>query len=93
MTMPTEQELQQALIKAKSMRETGQDDDFVAKALLNHHYRLTLLQHVLDAAGHYLHSGNGNREHQKLLKAIEDARQSEYRPGQETHRGDDSLLI
>lgn len=93
MTMPTEEELQQALVKAKAMREAGKDDDFMAKTLLSHHYRLTLLQHVMDAAGHYLHSGSATREHQKLLKAIEDARKSEHRPGQETSHDVDSLMI
>ena len=92
MGVPTEQELERALSTAKTMRESGEDKDFLAKTLLNHHYRLNLLHHVMEAAGLYLHSGNGSKEHARLLKAIEKAKAAEYRPGQDDHHENDIVI-
>lgn len=79
MSKPTEDELKQALNKAIEMREQGQDPDFLAKALLNHHYRNRYLEEVMRAAEHYLHSGLAEREHTVLLRALDKARRSEDR--------------
>ena len=92
MSMPTEKELEHALNCAKKMRETNQDDDFIAKSLLSHNYRLRLLQHVMEAAGHFLHSGNSPKEHSDLLKAIEAAKEAEYRPGQDQDHSSDLVI-
>ena len=70
MGVPTSSELELALAHAARMREQQQDEYFLAKSLLNQHHRLTLLQRVLDAAKHYLHSGLAPHEHAELVKAI-----------------------
>ncbi|MCK5881852.1 MAG: hypothetical protein KAG18_08245 [Sinobacterium sp.] len=92
MSMPTDQELDSALTKAKEMREQGEDDDFIAKAFLSHHYRLVRLEHVMEAAGHFLHSGSAPREHQLLIKAIDEAKAAEYRPGQARDDGQSVVI-
>lgn len=92
MPMPSEAELEQALSTAKQMREQDMDENFVAKTLLSHQYRLHKLLHVMEVTKHYLRSGHGSREHTDLLKAIEEAEQAEYRPG-EDRRNDSSLMI
>jgi hypothetical protein len=73
MAKPTAAELHVALEKAIAMRESGQDPDFVAKALLNLHYRTLKLERTLEAAKRYMHSGQGTAEHRLLLQAIHDA--------------------
>ena len=78
MGKPTAQELEKALTAAKSMREKGQDPDFLAKTLLNHDFRLGYLEEVMHAAERYLR-GMSEQEHTHLLRAIEKARQEESR--------------
>ncbi|MEJ2142097.1 MAG: hypothetical protein P8Y24_07030 [Gammaproteobacteria bacterium] len=75
MSKPTEQELIMALDQAKYLRESGQDTHFLGKALLNCNYQMGVLLEVLHAAQHYLHSGMDETEHNRLLRAIEKARQ------------------
>lgn len=79
MSRPTDEELKQALARAAQMREHGEDPDFVAKTLLNHHYRLGYLEEVMHAVEHYLHSGLAEREHARLIQTLEKARRSEAR--------------
>ncbi len=74
MSKPTEEELKEALATAGEMRESGNDPHHIAKALLNMNYRVQKLEHVLFAAEMYMHSGMAVQEHQKLKKAIEEAR-------------------
>ena len=76
MGVPTEQELEQALGEAARMREQGEDPHHIAKALLNHHYRIEKLEKVLHAAEVYLHSGHGGQEHSQLIRAIEAAKKA-----------------
>lgn len=76
MGVPTQQELEQALEEAARMREHGEDPQHIAKALLNHNYRIRQLEKVLHAAEVYLHSGHGGHEHSQLLRAIETAKRS-----------------
>ena len=83
MGKPTEQELETALAAAKRLRESGQDSHFIGKALLNCHYQHSCLLEVLHAAEHYLRSGMADREHTRLLQAIEKARAVDDR---DTHR-------
>ncbi len=90
--MPSEEELEQALDEAHKMRDSGNDDYFVAKALLSHDIRIHKLEKVLDAASHYLHSGLGGKEHHMLELAIKDSNDAAYRPG-EPLSIDDELLI
>ena len=83
MSRPSPEELAQALAEAGRMREEGKDPHFVAKSLLNHNYRMQLLEAVYQATKHYLHSGHGPQEHTVLLKAIEKADVASRRLGEE----------
>lgn len=76
MAMPTEEELAMALAEAGRMREKGEDPHFIAKSLLNLNYQNVQLMHVLKAVELFLHSGMAVAEHQKLRKAIENARRA-----------------
>ena len=93
MTRPTDDELETALQRAAWLREHDQDNHFVGKALLNHDHRLRLLDHVLQAAKLYLHSGDGAREHTDLLKAIEEAENAESRPGDDPHSQNQGVIL
>jgi len=77
MGVPTEQEVQTALAAAAQMREQGDDPSHLAKVLLNHHYRLELLERVMQAAELYIRSGQSPQEHARLVRAIETARNAE----------------
>lgn len=89
MTMPTEEELKTALAEAGRMREHGEDPHFIAKALLNLNYQNEQLKHVLRAVELYMNSGMAVSEHQKLKKAMENARNAIHRTGaiEEEHFG------
>lgn len=71
MGTPTEVELKQALKHAIEMREHGDDPNFVAKSLLNHHYRLKKMEKVIEATKIYLRSGQSSTEHAKMIRALE----------------------
>ena len=71
MGTPTEEELKQALQCAVEMREKGNDSDFLAKSLLNHHYRLKKMEQIITSTKLYLRSGESSTEHAKLVKALE----------------------
>lgn len=77
MSKPSEEELKTALKQAAIMRESGEDPQFLAKSLLSHHYRLGLLEAVYEAAERYLHSGQAEAEHLRLLKVMDKVRQAE----------------
>ena len=77
MGVPSEQEVQIALAEAGRMREAGDDPQHLAKVLLNHHYRLDLLNKVMHAAELYMRSGQSSQEHSRLIRAIEAARNAE----------------
>jgi len=77
MSKPTDAELKTALRRAMIMKENNQDPDFLAKCLLNHHYRLSYLQDILLAADRYLNHGMAELEHTKLLHMIDKAKQAE----------------
>ena len=74
MGVPTKEELATALTEAARMREAGEDAHFMAKALLNHNYRVEMLEKVMHAAELYLHSGHAAHEHTQLMRAIEKAK-------------------
>lgn len=73
MGKPTDDELRQAIAAAVKMRESGHDPDFVAKSLLNLHYRSLSLERVLSAAKGYLHAGQSISDHRRLMQAIQAA--------------------
>jgi hypothetical protein len=83
MGIPGKAELEQALAEAARMREHGEDPHHVAKALLSHNYRLQLLQAVLDATRHYLHSGLAPTEHTALIRAIAAAEKAAIQTGKD----------
>ena len=86
MSKPSNEELEQALEAAKMMRETGQDPDYLAKSLLNCHYQSVFLEQVLHAAERYINSGQGEREHSRLIQAINKARETEERSAKKHHQ-------
>ncbi|WP_421864291.1 hypothetical protein [Motiliproteus sp.] len=71
MGKPTEQQLETALAVAVDMREREHDPHFVAKSLLNCHYRLEHLEQLLKLTEQYLHAGQNEQQHAHLLVAIE----------------------
>jgi hypothetical protein len=73
MGKPTAEQLEQALAQAAWLRENDADEHFIGKSLLNHNYRLHLLEDVLVKARHYLHSGQSAQGHRELIQAIEKA--------------------
>ncbi|AUM12625.1 hypothetical protein [Ketobacter alkanivorans] len=85
MGRPTKQELTEALAEAARMREQGQDPNHIAKSLLNHDYRLKLLEQLYDQVEHYLRSGQSSTEHSKLTRLMEKVRSEERHPGLDSH--------
>jgi hypothetical protein len=85
MSKPSSEELARAIDKAIEMRESGEDPDFIAKALLNYHYQTSFLEQVLQAAQHYINSGLGEREHTRLIQAINKARAIDERSAKQEH--------
>lgn len=73
MGKPSTHELREALDRAIAMRESGQDPHFVAKTLLNLHYRLLKAERAVAAARHYLHSGQSPDGRRELLSALQDS--------------------
>ena len=76
MGVPSKEELDIALTEAARMREQGEDPHHLAKALLNHNYRIEVLEKVLRAADLYIHSGQSGQEHSQLVRAIEIAKKA-----------------
>ena len=77
MTKPTQAELELALATAAHMSEQKQDEQHLAKCLLNLNYRIGYLEKVFKAAERYVYFGQEETEHQLLVKAIEHARSEE----------------
>lgn len=77
MATPTASELRQALDRALAMRDTGNDPDYLAKSLLNLHYRLLRMERVAEAARRYLNSGQSVTEHRLLMQAVHEAEEEE----------------
>ena len=88
MGKPTSTELNDALQEAARMREQGDDPHFIAKSLLNLHYRINHLEKVMHAAERYLH-GQAIHEHSVLIRAIEAAHKADTRT---TGKDDDRLV-
>jgi len=77
MSKPTEEELETALEMAAQMRDKKTDPFFIAKALLNHNYRIKYLEEILHAADRYINYGMSEQEHTHLIRAIEKAKDAE----------------
>lgn len=85
MSMPTKEELEHALAEAGRMRELGEDPHYLAKVLLNLNFQNEQLRHVLAVAELFINSGMAVTEHQKLKRAIADARKAINRTGAIEH--------
>ena len=79
MSKPTDIELKTALVAAATMKEHDKDPFFIAKALLNHNYRLKHFEELLKSADRYMNHGQAEHERLKLLKCIEDIKDAESR--------------
>lgn len=76
---PGESELRTGVETAERMCDSsGQDPDFIAKALLYFKRRSERLERVFRAAELYLHSGLAEREHTALTRAIDAARHGTF---------------
>jgi len=71
MSKPDEIELKTALIAAATMKEHNKDPFFIAKTLLNQHYRLKCYEALHKAADRYMNHGQADRERMALLSNIE----------------------
>ena len=71
MGTPSKEELNQALKYAINMREHDEDPNFIAKSLLNHHYRLKKTENIINIVKLYLRTGCATTEHAKMIKALE----------------------
>ena len=87
MGKPSPEEMKTALAEAARLREQGEDDKCLGKALLSLNYRMGFLEDVLDKTDLYLHSGEGAQEHADLVKSIERAREALMSAGE----GDDNI--
>lgn len=90
--MPSQEQHEKAIAKAWEMRDEDHDPDFLARTLLSHDHRIKRLQAVMDAAGHFLHSGQAGKEHHILEMAIKEAKKAAYVPGAPLSL-DDELMI
>lgn len=81
MSKPTEIELKTALLACATMKEHDKDPFFIAKALLNHNYRLKHYEDLLKAADRYMNHGQAEHERMKLLRCIEQIKDIESRTG------------
>ena len=77
MSKPTDAELKLALHEAIRMKEQNDDPNYVAKALLNHNYRIKYLQDVLQIADRFMNHGMAEHERMQLLRTIEKAKDAE----------------
>lgn len=64
-------EVEVALAEAGRLRESGEDEFFIGRALLNSHHRLQLLDEVYRAASAYMRGGESAQLHTRLVRALE----------------------
>lgn len=81
MVKPSKADVELALSEARRMRESGEDDFFLARSLLNHHHRLHLLEDVYHAASAYVHGGEAPQLHARLIKVLDAYRNYDSAPG------------
>lgn len=83
MSKPSDIELKTSLVAAATMKEHDKDPFFIAKTLLNHHYRLKFYEDLLKAADLYMNHGQAEHERMKLLRCIEKVKDEELRISKE----------
>lgn len=81
MSKPSDIELKTAIVACVTMKEHGKDPFFVAKSLLNHHYRLKHYETLFKAADRYINHGQAERAHMELARCIEKIKQVESYTG------------
>lgn len=77
---PSDEQRQAALAAAQRLRQDNDDPDHLGHTLLFLDEENRALLHVLAAAEHYLHSGQAETEHLRLIQAVEQARRALSRP-------------
>lgn len=71
---PTSAEIENALKTARTMRERGEDPDYLAKTLLYLFRRDEMLEKVLEHLELFLRFGLPVGEHMKLVRLVEEAK-------------------
>jgi len=77
MPKPTDIELKTALIAAETMKEHDKDPFYMARVLLNHHYRLKFYEELFRATDRYMNHGQAEQARMALLKCIDTINQME----------------
>ena len=75
----TDDEMKTALAEADRMRDKDDDPHHLARAVHYLEHRARYLETVYKAAKNYIHFGQEEEEHSRLLKAIEAARSEELK--------------
>jgi len=73
MSRPTSEQLNIALHQAAKLRESGEDEFYIGKSLMNLNYRMRYMEQVMHAAKEFLHAGLAGKEQTDLQMAIEKA--------------------
>lgn len=81
---PTRDQLHVAIAEAERMREAGEDPNHLASSLLYLNHRRAMLEKVYEAAERYVKFGMDEGEHKTLLKALDEARQAEWKDSGES---------
>ena len=66
-----------ALKMATQMRDKKADTFFIAKALLNHNYRIKYLGEIMHVADRYINNGMSESEKTRLIRTIEKVKDAE----------------
>lgn len=74
MHRPTEEQLHTALTAAGRLRDLDHDGHALGRSLLYLQHRNQALERVYEAAKRYLHSGQDQHTHVRLVQAVEAAR-------------------
>lgn len=75
---PTLEQMHSAVAAAENLRDAGEDNLYLGKALLYLKHRNDHLEEVFAAAERYVKFGQDEGEHKRLVKAIEAARAAEW---------------
>ena len=73
MRLPGKAEIEAALAEAEHMYNNDKDGHYIAQCLLAYYEKSRLLEHVFEAAEHYLR-GMGEKEHMDLQLAVDRVR-------------------
>ena len=87
MSKPTDAELKTAMAAAAAMKEHDDDLAFIAKALLNHNYRLRFYEDLLKFADLYMNHGQAEHDHMELLRCIDKIKEIESYTAHESSDG------